>query len=70
MNEARELAITDMSTKRRAYTLTLLDGIWFLALAANLTRDVVGGSSPLWPVWVAFLLMVAIHPFSLYRRFG
>jgi len=49
--------------------LFLLDGLWFLALAADVAWDVSRGASPLWLVWVVVLLMVAIHPFSLYRRF-
>ena len=64
------LALAGLAKWRPRRILFVLDGIWFLALAADVAWSVARGASPFWLVWVAFLLMVAIHPFSLFRRFA
>jgi len=62
------LALAGLTKWKPHRVLFIFDGLWFLALAGDVVWDVARGASPLWLVWVVFLVLVAIHPFSLYRR--
>ena len=64
------LVLAGLAKWRPHRILFIFDGLWFLALAADMALDVARGASPFWLVWVAFVVLVAIHPLSLCRRFA
>ncbi|MHC4338312.1 MAG: hypothetical protein ACYSTG_10285 [Planctomycetota bacterium] len=50
--------------------LFLIDSLWFMVLSAKVVYDIVAGSSWLWCIFVAWIVLMVLGGVNQYRRFA